>query len=275
MRTTRGPQWSASPGRAARTALVAAAAVALAAGPALPSQASRGSSAAALCRHGGWQQLMAGDGTLFASPGACVAYGARGGTIVPRGGSPTAVDDTAKVGGNLSAVVAVLDNDLDPDGDALTVTILEGPADGTATVLADGTVRYTPALDFAGADSFSYRIDDGRGGSDMATVTLEVVESPVKVIAVSPEQIVSDITVQIMVIISALPAGHTVTEVRFRHGDDWVGLVPDATSIATRVPVTIPRLRLAAGTYDVAVLSSDGSITTAAVLPDGLTVLGP
>lgn len=275
MRTRRGPQWSASPGRAARTALVAAAALALAAGPALPSQASRGSSAAAVCRHGGWQQLMGGDGTLFASTGACVVHGARGGTIVPRGGSPTAVDDTARVGGNLSAVLAVLDNDHEPVGDALTVTVVEGPANGTATVLADGTIRYTPGLDFAGADSFGYRIDDGRGGSDTATVALDVVASPVTVIAVSPEQIARDITIQVMLIIAGLPAGHTVTEVRFLHGDGWVGLDPDAMSIATRVPVTIPRLRLAAGTYDVAVLSSDGSITTAAVLPDGLTVLGP
>ena len=45
------------------------------------------------------------------------------------------------------------------------------PAHGTATVNADGTVTYAPAANYNGADSFSYTIGDGNGGTATATVT--------------------------------------------------------------------------------------------------------
>ena len=48
------------------------------------------------------------------------------------------------------------------------------PAHGTATVNADGTVTYTPAANYHGADSFSYTIGDGNGGTATATVSVTV-----------------------------------------------------------------------------------------------------
>jgi Ca2+-binding RTX toxin-like protein len=45
---------------------------------------------------------------------------------------------------------------------------------GTVTINGDGTVTYTPAADFNGEDSFSYTVDDGKGGTDTATVTVTV-----------------------------------------------------------------------------------------------------
>ena len=39
------------------------------------------------------------------------------------------------------------------------------PAHGTATVNADGTITYAPAANYNGADSFSYTIGDGNGGT--------------------------------------------------------------------------------------------------------------
>ena len=48
------------------------------------------------------------------------------------------------------------------------------PAHGTATVNADGTITYTPAANYHGADSFSYTIGDGNGGSATATVSVTV-----------------------------------------------------------------------------------------------------
>ena len=39
------------------------------------------------------------------------------------------------------------------------------PAHGTATVNADGTITYTPAANYHGADSFTYTIGDGNGGT--------------------------------------------------------------------------------------------------------------
>lgn len=36
-----------------------------------------------LCQHGGWMSLQGSDGSQFSNEGACVSYGAHGGTIVP------------------------------------------------------------------------------------------------------------------------------------------------------------------------------------------------
>jgi len=87
---------------------------------------------------------------------------------------PVARDDSAAVAQNAVAVpIEVLANDSDPDGDALTVTAVSTPAHGSAAATAGG-VAYTPAPDYVGEDSFTYTIDDGRGGAATATVHVAV-----------------------------------------------------------------------------------------------------
>ena len=76
-----------------------------------------------------------------------------------------AVDDAATTAEDTAVSVAVLTNDTDLDGDTLTVSAVTAPAHGTATVNADGTITYTPAANYNGADSFSYTIGDGNGGT--------------------------------------------------------------------------------------------------------------
>ena len=53
-------------------------------------------------------------------------------------------------------------NYTDPDGDALTVEVLTGPAHGTFVAEGDG-YRYTPGADFNGSDTVTYRITDAEG----------------------------------------------------------------------------------------------------------------
>ena len=53
----------------------------------------------------------------------------------------------------------------DLDGDTLTVSGVGAPAHGTAAVNADGTITYTPAANYNGADSFTYTVSDGHGGT--------------------------------------------------------------------------------------------------------------
>ena len=62
--------------------------------------------------------------------------------------------------------------DSDPDGDALSVSLLSNVSHGSLALNADGSFSYTPGLNFNGADSFIYRISDGHGGTDEATVSL-------------------------------------------------------------------------------------------------------
>ncbi len=39
---------------------------------------------------------------------------------------------------------------------------------------ANGTITYTPAANFSGADTFSYTVSDGNGGTATATVDVDV-----------------------------------------------------------------------------------------------------
>ena len=47
------------------------------------------------------------------------------------------------------------------DGDSLSVTSVSVPAHGAAVINANGTISYTPAANYNGADSFTYTIGDG------------------------------------------------------------------------------------------------------------------
>lgn len=60
----------------------------------------------------------------------------------------------------------------DPDGDALTFTITVQPAHGTLTGTAPA-LTYTPAANYFGPDSFTYRVGDGRLTAT-ATISLTV-----------------------------------------------------------------------------------------------------
>lgn len=88
---------------------------------------------------------------------------------------PVAVnDDAPQVEKDLPRNINVLGNDGDPDGDPLTVSAISAPAHGTASVNDDNTVRYVPDAGYTGADSFTYTVSDGNGGTDTATVGLTV-----------------------------------------------------------------------------------------------------
>jgi len=91
--------------------------------------------------------------------------------------APVAVGDAFSTAEDTVLTVAtpgVLDNDSDPDGDPLTAVLVTGPSHGSLTLNANGSFSYTPAADFAGSDSFTYKASDGTAQSNPATVTITV-----------------------------------------------------------------------------------------------------
>lgn len=70
----------------------------------------------------------------------------------------------------------VLAGNTDVDGDVLTAvaqTLTTGNG-GSVIINADGTFSYQGAANFHGADSFDYKVVDGKGGFDTATVSLTI-----------------------------------------------------------------------------------------------------
>jgi VCBS repeat-containing protein len=91
--------------------------------------------------------------------------------------APTAADDAYSTAEDTTLTVAapgVLGNDSDPDGDTLSAVVGSGPSHGSLTLNPDGSFAYTPAVNFSGSDSFTYRASDGSLESSLATVTITV-----------------------------------------------------------------------------------------------------
>jgi cyclophilin family peptidyl-prolyl cis-trans isomerase len=95
-------------------------------------------------------------------------------TATGSNGPPVAGTDAPTTEEGKEVQINVLGNDSDPDSDPLTVTILTQPGHGTAVLNADKTITYTPSGDFAGIDTFTYQIADGKGGIDTGTVNVTV-----------------------------------------------------------------------------------------------------
>jgi hypothetical protein len=88
---------------------------------------------------------------------------------------PLAANDSASTNKGSPVTVSVLANDTDPNGDVLRVVGLTQPTSGgTVTLNANGTITYSPKAGFAGTDTFTYRAHDGQSESNLATVTITV-----------------------------------------------------------------------------------------------------
>jgi VCBS repeat-containing protein len=73
-----------------------------------------------------------------------------------------------------TGVLGLLANDTDVNNNPLTAALVNGPANGTLTLNADGSFTYTPNSNFNGSDSFTYKANDGNADSNVATVSVTV-----------------------------------------------------------------------------------------------------
>jgi hypothetical protein len=91
--------------------------------------------------------------------------------------APEAYDDSYSTEKNTPLAVeapGVLDNDSDPNGDALIAILIAGPSNGSLSLRLNGSFIYNPSADFSGTDSFSYLATDGADNSTVATVALTI-----------------------------------------------------------------------------------------------------
>jgi VCBS repeat-containing protein len=97
---------------------------------------------------------------------------------------PTAVNQAYNVASNTplsaTAINGVLNNDSDPDGEPISVANpgTTQSAKGQLILAADGSFKYTPKTRAAGADVFTYQVQDAHGVSNTATITFTISANP-------------------------------------------------------------------------------------------------
>jgi hypothetical protein len=166
--------------------------------------------------------------------------------------TPVAVNDPATTARNVAVTIAVVANDVDPNGDPLLVHpgSVSDPANGMATVVGS-QIRYTPNGDFFGTDSFTYQVSDGsRVGPDAATVTVTVTDDA------TPEPPI------------VFCEGKQVT-INMEHGASGMGTAGDDVILGTGGPDTID-----AGAGNDTVCAGDGDDTVNAGAGDDIVIGG-
>ena len=131
------------------------------------------------------------DGQIIVSPltvppSEAVVTSSAGGVgtmeVITGFGLSVAVDDQAVSSVNTPTIIDVLANDTYEGesivfGPTVVVEIVTPPANGTAEVNLDGTITYTPDLDFLGEDSFTYTVTVDLLTSDPALVSITVIDN--------------------------------------------------------------------------------------------------
>ncbi|NJP07483.1 MAG: tandem-95 repeat protein, partial [Chloroflexaceae bacterium] len=110
-----------------------------------------------------------GDGGLSNQPNIRI--------VIIGGNPPTANDDGFEVDESSSNnVLDVLanDNTLPDTGETMTIIAVNQPGSSSTAISGTSIITYTPFPDFVGTETFTYTIDDSKGLTDTARVTVTV-----------------------------------------------------------------------------------------------------
>ena len=91
--------------------------------------------------------------------------------------APTALGDTVQAVEDTALTIsaaALLANDSDAEGDAISLIAVQGAVGGAAVLDGNGDVLFTLAADFAGSAGFAYVAQDANGATSTAQVTVQV-----------------------------------------------------------------------------------------------------
>jgi len=108
--------------------------------------------------------------------------------VVGENDAPNAQIDVVETNEDTPIIIAVLDNDEDPDGDTLTISSVtqgdNGETDGVAVANEDGTITFTPTENWNGPARFDYEVSDGfLTDSEPVTVNVLAVNDAPTVVA--------------------------------------------------------------------------------------------
>lgn len=137
------------------------------------------------------------------------AKGATGNTAtvsVTVNASPSATDQSVAIAQDNPVTITLAGTD--PEGNALTFSIVTGPAHGSLGPVSGNQVFYSPNYLYHGADSFTFKATDSNGASsNAATVSITIDGSPVA----QPQSIaLKQATAKTITLVANDPEGDTV-----------------------------------------------------------------
>ncbi len=92
-------------------------------------------------------------------------------SVMPINHAPVAQEQSVTAEENIAKAITLAATDV--DGDTLTFQIVAQPVHGTLAGVPPNTT-YTPATDYSGPDSFTFKGNDGKADSNLATVSITV-----------------------------------------------------------------------------------------------------
>ena len=148
---------------------------------------------------------------------------------------PIATDDKASTGCN-AITINVLDNDSDPDGDALSIIGVGTASLGTA-VISGNTIVYTPSNTCGKGniclDTFSYTISDGNGNTASANVTVDVKGAKGGDTNAEPDDVMTDEGVPVTINVLANDAGTGLTIIAVDNPKNGTAVIVGDTVVYT------------------------------------------
>ena len=97
-------------------------------------------------------------------------------TVSQSNHAPVATNQTVSTSAGVAAAITL--SATDADNDPLTYAVASAPTHGTLSGTAPNLI-YTPNSGYSGADSFTYKANDGKADLNIATVTLQVNPAPI------------------------------------------------------------------------------------------------
>jgi len=92
-------------------------------------------------------------------------------TITPVNDAPAATGQSVTTAEDTARPVTLTGSDV--DGDSLAFSVVAGPTHGALSGVTP-SLTYTPATNYNGSDSFTFKVNDGTADSNVATVTVTV-----------------------------------------------------------------------------------------------------
>ena len=126
-------------------------------------------------------QATQGDSAGNTGTSAAVTFNVTAPAPPPAENHAPTCTDVSKTVPNATATAVALSCS-DADGDALTISVVGSPTNGSVSSVSGGSVTYTPTGTYSGNDSFTFKASDGKADSNTATATLTVQQPPPAVI---------------------------------------------------------------------------------------------